>query len=284
MLLLIIIPILVSGFIACNSHPKHFYKLHRLDGQCLYLKSAQLGTVSVILFLAVALLCNKYLPPYIDLIKILESLLTAVVADESDRTLTAWILLVTVGSILFSYLGSWRYSIKLLNQGIRMKGHEGTLSFIERIKLVIRCLIYGADGCQYMAVSCIVLMRKIFKDSPYDELLIEAYLAQTPVQINLETREVYVGFIARLGEPNESDGVSQEIAIIPLLGGYMHKDTLEVDYAAYPTALEDAKKGIPHKRVIMQDAITSVSRFDLNGLEEFDDEPIEIEQSNSLLS
>ena len=43
MLLLLIFPVLVAGFFACHIHPVHSYKLHRYEGQYLYLKSAELG-------------------------------------------------------------------------------------------------------------------------------------------------------------------------------------------------------------------------------------------------
>lgn len=42
MLLLLIFPVLVAGFFACHIHPIHAYKLHRYEGQYLYLKSASL--------------------------------------------------------------------------------------------------------------------------------------------------------------------------------------------------------------------------------------------------
>ena len=40
MFALLIVPILVAGFMACHIHPVFSYKLHRYEGQYLYLKSA----------------------------------------------------------------------------------------------------------------------------------------------------------------------------------------------------------------------------------------------------
>src|SRR5690606_1113621 len=43
MLAFLILPLLVSGFIVCHSHPYYYYKLHRQQGQYLYLHAARLG-------------------------------------------------------------------------------------------------------------------------------------------------------------------------------------------------------------------------------------------------
>ena len=40
---LLILPILVSGFTVCHTHPYFKYKLHRYEGQYLYLQTAKLG-------------------------------------------------------------------------------------------------------------------------------------------------------------------------------------------------------------------------------------------------
>lgn len=43
MFVLLVIPILVSGFLLIHIHPIYKYKLYRYEGQFLYLKSALWG-------------------------------------------------------------------------------------------------------------------------------------------------------------------------------------------------------------------------------------------------
>lgn len=62
MLLLLIFPVLVSGFIACHIHPVYQYRLHRYEGQYLYLKSAELGLYCFFLGTAIASALHYWIP------------------------------------------------------------------------------------------------------------------------------------------------------------------------------------------------------------------------------
>lgn len=62
MLLLLIFPVLVAGFVACHIHPVHAYKLHRYEGQYLYLKSAELGIKCFALGAALLLAAHCWSP------------------------------------------------------------------------------------------------------------------------------------------------------------------------------------------------------------------------------
>lgn len=46
--LLIIFPLLVSGYLACIKHPYYYCRLHRFEGQLLYLQVARLGLVCLV--------------------------------------------------------------------------------------------------------------------------------------------------------------------------------------------------------------------------------------------
>ena len=41
--LLIIVPLLVSGYMVCIRHPFFYVRLHRFQGQLLYLQVARMG-------------------------------------------------------------------------------------------------------------------------------------------------------------------------------------------------------------------------------------------------
>lgn len=62
MLFLLIFPVLVAGFVACHIHPVHSYRLHRYEGQYLYLKSAELGLKCFFFAWLAALAMHHLLP------------------------------------------------------------------------------------------------------------------------------------------------------------------------------------------------------------------------------
>ncbi len=238
MFLLLILPILVSGFVVCNTNPNYYYRLHRYEGQYLYLKSAHLGVISLLSFSLIALFANKYLPPTIclfswevpiDVISLAKSLLRDALKSKNEADLTSfvWVVVVSVGSILYSYL--W--------------------SIISRIRLH-----YKAGSFEE---SKILLMSNILSDSPLDKLFFESYIHVRPLLLSLQSRKIYVGTINSLGEPNESEGMDQEISVIPLMSGYRDKNKLTVKFTELYNAVETDLNII-----IRQDQILSASWFD----------------------
>lgn len=82
MFALLIVPVLVAGFMTCHIHPVHSYRLHRYEGQYLYLKSAELGLKCFGLACSIAALFYWRLPA----------------ASDSSPSLTSW------ASMLASFL------------------------------------------------------------------------------------------------------------------------------------------------------------------------------------
>jgi hypothetical protein len=148
---------------------------------------------------------------------------------ETDLTSLAWIAILSIGSILYSYI----WSIVSL---IRLKYKGGSL-----------------DN------SKILLMSKVLSDSPLDKLLFESYIDSRPLLLSLNSRKIYVGTINSLGEPNESEGMDQEISVIPLISGYRDKDTLKVVLTTYYDAVD---KGL--NIVIRQEEVLSAFWFDFD--------------------
>lgn len=60
--LLLILPILVSGYLVCMSHPYYFSRLHRYDGQLLYLRVAKLGLTCILVALTLSALISHFVP------------------------------------------------------------------------------------------------------------------------------------------------------------------------------------------------------------------------------
>jgi len=84
MFLLLIIPILISGFYICNHNLYYFYRLHRYEGQYLYLKSALLGFTCLIIASFLSLLFNKFIP--LDAITFIDSLITSAINDPIEKS------------------------------------------------------------------------------------------------------------------------------------------------------------------------------------------------------
>lgn len=74
--------------------------------------------------------------------------------------------------------------------------------------------------------------------------------------LTLSDRRLYVGKVLSLGEPNEAEGLNQEISIKPVMSGYRDKGTLEVHFTKH-YANTDANA----VTIIKQDLISSACAF-----------------------
>lgn len=243
MIAFLILPILVAGFIYCHNHPYHLYRLHRHDGQYLYINSAKYGLLS---FLAAAFFVSvlDHLTPDTVLIRCLEiSIDLAFVKtqaktlfDEKEADLASWIFSTSVLSLLISYLAS-------------------------RIKWKILCQKLGGKR-----EAKLYVISELLSDSPLDCLLFNLSLEKDSlVMLSLSDRKVYVGKVISLGEPNESEGPDQEIIISPVVSGYRNKDDLHVIFTTNYQSNETDLTTI----VIRQDMITSATKFSFEVFEEF---------------
>ncbi|MCJ8268733.1 MAG: hypothetical protein MJK04_04935, partial [Psychrosphaera sp.] len=228
-----IIPILTSGFYICNHNPYYYYRLHRYEGQYLYLKSAQLGFSCFAIASFIALLSNAIMPPTllgieIDLISFIEWLLQSALKENpvNTRNLT-WILLLC----FLTQFTSWLW-----------------------VKLSVLHIKFIAGDLEK---SKILLMSTILHDSPLDDLYLNSYIHETPLILSLNDRKIYVGIISSLGEPNESEGMDQEIVLIPMMSGFRAKENLQV---TFNTDYQIIDKDI--KIVIRQEIIQSATEFD----------------------
>lgn len=210
MLVLLVIPILVAGFIACHIHPVHSYKLHRYAGQYLYLKCAELGLKSFGVAITLAALGHWLLPDRLSIgiatipltwpVSVAERISSAGVMTPERSLQTSWLLLLSALTCFASWL-------------LMIWGH---------LMLYWR---YGTPNAR------IFIIRDLLEDSPLDDLLFRLSLQKDKyAMLTMEDRKVYVGKIISLGEPSETTGMDQDISIIPLMSGYRDKDTLRVTF------------------------------------------------------
>lgn len=114
MLLLLILPVLVAGFLACHIHPVHSYKLHRYEGQYLYLKSAELGLECFALAFALGVFSHYQLPNSLTAgcfsvnIAVSKQLSNAMMAmgtkDEDEALKLAWFFILSALTFLAAFI------------------------------------------------------------------------------------------------------------------------------------------------------------------------------------
>lgn len=240
MLALLLLPVLVAGFIYCHVHPVYRVKLHRFEGQYLYLRCAQFGTKCLALAILIAYFANQFLPddgvtlfgnPYSQKISVkLSAVATYIgVKDDGDAKKMAWFLIITCLTFLSVYIFKW----------------------FAHLRLYIK---YGNSD------PSMVLTGLLLEDSPLDDLLFKIFLkTDQAAMLTMDDRKVYVGRIVSLGEPSETAGMDRDIKIIPIMSGYRNKDTLDVNFT---TQYSDGNSGI--ELCLRQDLIVSATIFDFN--------------------
>lgn len=246
MLLLLLLPILSAGFFVCKKSPFHFYRLHRYEGQMLYMQSASIGLVCLLIAYTTLVLIDFLVPATICSYNInLEAFLiemtqTSLNVDRAHASTLTWVLLVTLGTLSTAYL--W--------------------TRIDQHRLRKLSDKHGID-------ARIILMGRVLADSPLDAILYESYLSEdTYVMLTLSNRKVYVGVVNNMGEPNEIEGFDQEISLVPIVSGFRDKDDLSVQWT---TPYKEIHPDEDLRIVIRQELIESASEFDFDTWEAFAD-------------
>lgn len=239
MFFLLIFPILVAGFLACHIHPIHYYKLHRYEGQYLYLKSSKLGLVCFGWGFLIAVGIHRLVPESIQFCELsinlnieqeIKNLMGEMGAsDDKEKAKMAWFLILSTTTIFSAWL-------------IKIWGH---------VSLKFR---FGKfwDNKVYV-------IGELLDDSPIDSILFKLSFDKTKhIMLSMADRKVYVGSVIRMGEPTETNGMDQDITIMPLMSGFRDKDDLKV---TFDTHYDDAEYVTLSLR---QDAITSATEFNFD--------------------
>lgn len=206
----------------------------------MYLKSAKLGLMCLLLSTTLILLINYYIPPRIciiplDIISAVTQLVNALKIVEAKsilETQISWLLI---------------FNTSILTMPFLLKKLENLLlpTFLETKKVKE------------------MLIGQLLSDSPLDSALYEALIEkerETALMLSLSDRKVYVGKVISMGEPNEVEGPDQEVTIIPIMSGYRDKDTLKVKFTTHYDGEKDKDLTI----VLRQDLISSVSEFEFD--------------------
>ncbi|WP_028672661.1 hypothetical protein [Saccharospirillum impatiens] len=239
MLLFLIFPVLVAGFFACHIHPIHSYKLHRYEGQYLYLKSAELGIKCFAIALPTAIVAHYWVPDsisfhYFSINLYLSAQLTDAMnsmgaTDNSEAAKLAWFFILSALTFLAAFVTkAW--------------GHIS---------------LYRRFGTWSSKITKLYVIGEILSDSPLDDLLFKLSLHKDKyAMLTMRDRKVYVGKVIDLGEPTETNGMDQDISIMPLMSGYRDTDTLKVEFQTFYDEIES-----DIYLSLRQDAIISATEF-----------------------
>lgn len=263
MLALLLIPILVSGYIMVIANPYHYFRLHRHDGQLLYLKVATHGTLCLIASVIIAAVVKFFFPDF-HLINLIITEFKVTGNKETDR-IYAWLIILSFTSIISSIICIIAVWIKNSFKGMQHRKKHANL--YEKIRQAKNAKI----------------LRKTISPGTMDSMLYDA-LESTPkrsVLINLSSKKVYVGLINGLTEPNEKEGPNKFISIFPIMSGYRNKDTLLVEFTnIYPSTKKvrsgrtvKTPKTIKNKLdiILSTEDITHISWFDFDVFKEVND-------------
>lgn len=237
--LLIIVPLLVSGYMVCIRHPFFYVRLHRFQGQLLYLQVARMGMACLIvstLLTAAVLAVSKQAVPIMghviatDYSSYLGTLLVQLgIASEKNGTL--WVFLMQVGLTALVIPFFWS-------------------AFYVGAKKKILQLETDVQLHSLLALG-------VLEGTPFRVLLRESIVQCRPCMFSLNDRKVYVGVVLFAGTPTESEGVDHAFTLIPILSGYRDKDTLEITLNThYSTAAN------PPPITLMQENVVSATQFD----------------------
>ncbi|MCC5611629.1 hypothetical protein LC612_34080 [Nostoc sp. CHAB 5834] len=239
MLFLLIFPVLVAGFFACHIHPVHSFRLHRYEGQYLYLKSAELGLKCFFFAGLASLAMHHWLPDNISVCErifswqllswLIEQMKMAGATDLGEASKMAWFVQLSFLTFIAAFaLKLWAH----LRLSLRFRSWNTRLHVI----------------------------GEILEDSPLDYLLYSLSLDENKnVMLMMEDRKVYVGRVVNLGEPSATGGMDQDVVLIPLMSGYRDKDTLEVTFT---TMYSEVEADILIS--LRQDNILSATEFDFD--------------------
>lgn len=293
---LLILPILVSGFICLTMQKKNYWRLHRYDGQYLYLKAAQHGIYH--LFIAMVLsfflknisltfshqipshLCS-FTVPYSGA-NIIDSRAVQIYKEQCN---IHYYMDPALASILADSIKSIHNKEQNSSANTKIRNIElawlicisfmsiasaFTISLLTKlssyIKNKVAMYIYKQNN-----LADLTSMNEIFKDSPLDRIFFYSLLRKKVVLISLSSRKIYVGIIKSMGEPTESNGTNQEISLMPLMSGYRDKDTLNImftnNYNYQESTKENNLKENNFEIVIDSSIIETASLFDFTEYE-----------------
>ncbi|WP_426767591.1 hypothetical protein [Erwinia aphidicola] len=250
MFALLIIPLLASGQIIISSHYRlrTYFRLHRYDGQLLYMKVATYGIWCLIISICVAYLTKWLLPDFT-----LATWLTTWIDlsnDPKENRLASWLILLSLSMVIVAvaWTQAARFGIHFAANILSgFKNDSGQIAFF---KQVIR----------------LWALKELLSDGSLGQLFFDSATKDKPVLVSLKSRKVYVGTVNMISEPNEKQGPNLEVSINPIMSGYREKDNLRVLFSNDYSEL----KGIDTSVIFPMSEVAQASWFDMDTHEKVD--------------
>ncbi|MEQ4311032.1 hypothetical protein ABNM12_24170 [Pseudomonas syringae] len=232
MAFLLLLPLLVSGFLVCLKDPTIYCRLHRYEGQMLYL---QVGRYGIYCFLAAMFVTAA-----------LAGLLShdwGVFCPKWAQTKDAVSpVCFAVNTDFMGALGQMGQDFDITGKNFSQVGVFLALSGLLTLAmpslgafLTVKILKWQLKASKEEEIAAYLLGESV-EHSPICSTLFDAFVDKEEVMIMMVDRKVYVGYIMDVGAPTEVTGVNQEILLIPTVSGYRDKDTLKVVYTTdYPS-------------------------------------------------
>jgi hypothetical protein len=257
MALLLLLPLLVSGYLVCLYDPIVYSKLHRYDGQLLYLQVGRFGITCLIMaFVIMLVLAGVFSHAWLDQVCI---------GTTPQLAFLPQPFCFPISTDFLAALGSVLQRLELVSSGL---GAQCAVFGILTGLLTLMMPKLGALltyrklrkdlGTRKKKVIEAYILRESVSHSPIGIALVESFAFQLQVMITMDDRKVYRGFIQSVGAPTEVTGVDQEIEFLPSVSGYRDKDTMKVVYTTQYSEAEDVKIEPVYFR---QENIVSISRF-----------------------
>lgn len=279
--LLLILPLLVSGYLVCLNDKFVFSRLHRYEGQLLYFLAAYQGlkcfgaaffVVAAASWLSADVSFNPCLPVVkgcfpvsLDFIEALAGLVVSV-----DRTLVnkaqIFSFFILVGCVtclmpyVFSFISYRAYVFKFFfRKGAyeELLGEEaqGAERLTRAQKAKARVILDERFG-NFIA-------RDSNKHHPIASVLVQSLANAVPVMVTMEDRKVYIGVVTRIGSTSEISSGLENFGISPTLSGYRDKDTLKVNFTyEYPEKKGGGHDVKPSVTYLKLESIASITLYD----------------------
>lgn len=266
MVALLLIPILVCGYIVTTRNPWHKLRLHRYEGQLLYLSSARLGISCTFLGFCLLAVIQSLTPsdisissftiPYLnwsfdsrtiplDIGKQIAEKFVSLSSQEAvnegqenqlfalrkDAAQLSWIIQGSILSILVA--NAWhviaiRHQIKKIRKSGLKSGLKSARLEARRKKRNLSKEEKKKIKSEAKYGYMIYLVADLLKESPMGTFLYNSYIEGFILVLGMNNRKVYVGRVYSMGEPTEEVGMDQEIVIVPYFSGHERADTLQV--------------------------------------------------------
>lgn len=250
--LLLILPILVSGYIFCNGSVYRQATINKYEGQLLYLLVGKIGLflfagAAFLSFLLVYLSKHAYFSCFnLDYLKYIKAFLVRNgIAHAEDAPLWAFLGQASLLSFVLAWLCPRLY-VRMISLRHNLTAEQAK-AFIHHFEVPNRPII--------------------------KQLLASMRDAKSQYMFSMDDRKVYVGRVAHVGEPHETAGLDEDFELVPTMSGYRDKDTLRVTYTTdYSAVVEEMEKNgseIGFTILLSQKNIVSMSRFEFTVWEHF---------------